>query len=878
MGTIRIKQDNVPFFPAGEGAPLLIKQGMINLYLSEVDKDGQVVGRRSFIAQAKENDVIFPLGRSANGASLFALLAVPVRESILVLLEQPEESEMEAARRWVRGLGEALSIRKAELDRLCAELTREGLKEFNDAFLSRAATLTRKKEQRLREANRSRYQNEERFMHSGIDTLVQVLTKRKKEYVSAESQSFRDPLFEACAAVAGYLKMGLNVPYTLKNGLSSANPLGDIASASRFRTREVLLKDKWYRNPSGPLLAYRKGTSLPVALLPVGTKSYECYDPQTRVSTKVDETVADGLEGIAVMFYRNLPMGKLSAKDILRFTLAGTSLTDWLWIIVMGIGGGLLGMLMPEITGKVFDTVIPDGNRSLMVQIGFLMTAVALTTFAFELTRSFAMQRIEGATERDLQSAVWDRLLSLPVGFFKNYTAGELAECAMGVSEIRKILSGSVVNTLISSIFSVFYLIVLFTKGKQLAWIGLLVLVLIIGISLFMGYIQLKHEKKLLDLSNEISGKMFGWLGGLAKIKMAAAERRVFFNWSGMFAGTRMITFRKQNIGAGMEIFHSAAGILMSLALYLAIFRFKDFTIAAGTFIAFHAALEKLLESSLKISQVAVDANVIIPLYGKVKPIFEAQPEYDEQKSDPGRLQGELELSHIKFRYGRDGAPVINDVSLRIKSGEHVALVGPSGSGKSTLFRILLGFEKPESGQIFFDGMSLDQLDIRAVRRQLGVVLQSGQLLTGSIFENIIGSNPSLTQDDVLRAIKQAGMEEDIAEMPMGLHTMVTEGASTLSGGQRQRLLIARALASNPSILFFDEATSALDNNTQKIVSDSINRLDATRVTIAHRLSTIVDCDRIIVLENGVITEEGTYDELMELGGTFAAMARRQIA
>jgi len=571
-------------------------------------------------------------------------------------------------------------------------------------------------------------------------------------------------------------------------------------------------------------------------------------------------------------------MHSLTGRDVFNFVLKGTGKADWIWVFIMGLCGGLLGMLSPEITGRVFDTVIPAGDRTMIVQIGFLMGAVALTTFVFEITRAFATQRLSGAAERDLQSAVWDRLLSLPVGFFKQYTAGELNEKAMSISQIQQVLSGTVVNTIITSIFSVFYLIVMFTKSVRLSWIGIAVAFVTLLVTVGMGWVQLRYEGKQLQIDNKISGRMFGWLSGLAKIKMSGAEKRTFYKWASMYKESRAITFRKESIGNWTNVWNSSVVLLSSIIIYAAMFRLTDAKIATGAFIAFNAALGNLLSNAVQLSGAIMSANVIGPLYKEAKPIFEAVPEYDEQKMEAPPLTGDIELSRVSFSYIKDGPQVIKDVSMRIRSGEHVALVGPSGSGKSTLFRILLAFEKPDSGEIYFDGMGLDQLDIRSVRRQLGVVLQSGMLLAGSIFENIAGSNPNITQDDAMRAIRQAGMEEDLKQMPMGLHTMISEGAGTLSGGQRQRLMIARALAGNPRILFFDEATSALDNKTQKIVSDSVNALKTTRITIAHRLSTIRGCDRIIVLEHGVITEQGSYDELMKLNGTFAAMARRQLA
>jgi ATP-binding cassette subfamily C protein len=512
-----------------------------------------------------------------------------------------------------------------------------------------------------------------------------------------------------------------------------------------------------------------------------------------------------------------------------------------------------------------------------LVQIGFLMAAMTLTTFAFEITRAFAMHRISGTAERDLQPAVWDRLLSLPVGFFKKYTAGELAEKAMSISQIQQVLSGTVVNSIITSIFSVFYLIIMFTKSVRLTWFGLAIALIALIIALAFGWFQLKYEGKQLEITNKISGRMFGWLSGLTKIKMSGSEKRTFYNWTQMYKESRDITFRKESIGNWTAVWNSVLMLLTSLVIYALIFNLRDLTIGIGAFIAFNAALGNLISGGIQLSQAIMSANVIIPLYNEARPIFETVPEYDDMKGEAPVLRGDIELSHINFKYDKDGPQIIKDVSLRIRNGEHVALVGPSGSGKSTLFRILLAFEEPDNGEIYYDGIGLSQMDIRSVRRQLGVVLQSGQLLAGSIFENIAGANAKITQNDAIRAIKQAGMEEDLKQMPMGLHTMITEGLGTLSGGQRQRLLIARALAGNPKILFFDEATSALDNKTQKIVSDSVNQLNATRITIAHRLSTVQDCDRIIVLENGRITEEGSYQELMKLNKTFAAMAKRQM-
>ena len=874
---IKLK-DNVLFSIENYTTPMKVMSGELNLYICKTDIDGNIIGKKTFITSITTNDLLFPLKRANMIEETFAsVVAIPTNDTSLSVLE--DKPEYEKWMKWGESLCGVLEMSKNQIDETLSKISYDNIYEFDKSIMGAYAFKLQEWELKIKSTNKDRYINEEKSMDAGLSNLSNVFLKNSKKarIISVEADKVNDSLFKAISAIGIAQKIKILLPYYIKNNFTSENPLEDIIDASHIRTRKIMLQGKWYKNLSTPLLAYMKDDNRPIALIPNGNKNFIIYDPSRNTTSIFNKKMIDEIEPSAVMLYRSLPMRKLKPKDILKFTLESTLKSDWIWIIVMGIGGGLLGMVTPQIMGKIFDTIIPDGDSTMIIQIGFLMFTMALTTFSFNVVRAFSLQRIEGSTEQALQSAVWDRLLSLPISFFKKYSSGELAEAAMSVSQIRKIISGSVINTTITAIFSVFYIILLFTKGDELAYIALAVLAFVMIISILLGYIQMKYEKDMLDILNKTSGHLFGWLSGLSKIKMAGAEKRIFYNWTKRFSKARQLNYRKQNISAGMTIFRTFVPVFLSILIYFSIFKIDDFTIEAGNFIAFNSALQKLLFACLEISKVTISANVVIPLYKKVKPIFEELPEYDDQKNDAGELKGNIEISHLNFRYLEDSPLVINDVSFQIKSGEHIALVGPSGSGKSTLFRILLGFEKTESGQVFFDGQASDQLNIRSIRKQLGVVLQSGQLLTGSIFDNVVGSNVNLTQADAMQAIKKAGMEEDVKEMPMGLHTIVTEGSSTLSGGQRQRLLIARALASSPKILFFDEATSALDNITQRIVAESIDKLDATRITIAHRLSTIENCDRIIVLEEGRITEQGTYNELMELNSTFANMARRQL-
>ena len=298
--------------------------------------------------------------------------------------------------------------------------------------------------------------------------------------------------------------------------------------------------------------------------------------------------------------------------------------------------------------------------------------------------------------------------------------------------------------------------------------------------------------------------------------------------------------------------------------------------LSVGAFVAFNSAYGLFLGAMQALGDASLNLLRIIPIYERIIPILETPPEVDRSKGFPGRLSGAIDISHVTFRYTQDGPAIVRDLSLKIKAGEFVAFVGSSGCGKSTLMRLMLGFEQPASGTIYFDGQDLSSIDVRMLRQQMGVVLQVSRVMPTEIFRNICGAS-ARTLEDAWEAAEKSGLAEDIRNMPMGMHTYVSEGGGTLSGGQRQRLMIARAIVNKPKIIFLDEATSALDNRTQQIVSESMDRMEATRIVIAHRLSTIINADKICYLEAGQIIEQGTYQELMEKDGAFAALAKRQM-
>lgn len=475
-----------------------------------------------------------------------------------------------------------------------------------------------------------------------------------------------------------------------------------------------------------------------------------------------------------------------------------------------------------------------------------------------------------------IQAAVWDRLLALPVPFFRDFTAGDLALRANGISTIRQALSGTTLNAVLAAVFSSFNLLLLFYYSTKLALVAVGLMLIVVIITVACSVIKLRHERQLAAVEGDLSGLVLQLLSSVAKLRTTGSEGRAFALWARDFARHRNLTFKAEGVGNILETFNAIFPLLCSMTIFAAVALFmQGGGLSTGAFLAFNAAFGAFMLAMLEMTGAVITVLQIVPLYERAKPILQALPEVDQAKADPGRLQGNIEISQLSFSYTADGPQILRDVTLDIKAGQFVAVVGPSGSGKSTLLRCLLGFETPSSGAIFYDGQDMSALDITAVRRQLGVVLQNGQLLPGDIFKNIVGSS-GLTIDDAWTAARMCGLEQDIRAMPMGMHTMVIGGG--LSGGQQQRLLIARAIVHRPRMLYFDEATSALDNQTQAVVSESLEQLEATRIVIAHRLSTVRNADVIVVLDGGVVKEKGTYDELMAQGGIFAQLASRQIA
>lgn len=719
----------------------------------------------------------------------------------------------------------------------------------------------------------------EEAAYDAIGAVMRTESDTPRELLDAVGS---EPVLKACALVGHAAGIEVRSNPGATEDLAYEEQVGAIASSSGFRTRLVMLRDNWWDYDHGPILGQDVATRTPVALLPASARSYEYVNPKTGERRKVNAKVGETLTPFGYTFYRPFPDGSLSVRQVIGFAARGLG-SDIKWLLFTAIAIGLFGSATPYFTGKIFDEAIPQADReTLWVYFAALMFA-AFATAAFKFVQGVTTIRIQSRMQGCVQAAVWDRLLNLPVNFYRKYAAGDLSDRASGIDQIQELIAGAGVAAILGSLSGLFYVVQMLGYNITLALVAMVLTFFFVSVNMVCNYLQLRYQRSEIQYRGAIAGLVLNLISGVSKLRISGAENHAFRVWAREFAAQRRISFTVGNIQNVAAVFGAVFPVLSSIAIFMVMITEQAKAaetgqpgLSVGSFIAFNAAYGLFLAAMQALGDASLNLLRIIPIYERIVPILETAPEVDRSKGFPGRLSGAIDISHVTFRYTQDGPAIVRDLSLKIKAGEFVAFVGSSGCGKSTLMRLMLGFEAPASGTIYYDGQDLSSIDVRMLRQQMGVVLQVSRVMPTEIYRNICGAS-SRTLEDAWEAAEKSGLAEDIRNMPMGMHTYVSEGGGTLSGGQRQRLMIARAIVNKPKIIFLDEATSALDNRTQQIVSESMDRMDATRIVIAHRLSTIINADRICYLEAGQIIEQGSYQELMEKDGAFAALAKRQM-
>jgi NHLM bacteriocin system ABC transporter ATP-binding protein len=685
-----------------------------------------------------------------------------------------------------------------------------------------------------------------------------------------------DVLLQACRIIGRVQGIEFHRPAPCMSTGERGSSLNELCASSGIGHRKVVLLDGWWRRDNGCLLAfYQCGdeSSQPVALLP-HKRGYLLQHPDSGLRERVDARVAQNLSPDAYVFYNALPARELAFRDLLSAALRHHH-RDWFTLGLASLFGGLLSLLIPIITRRIVISSIPYANRPELLQMGIALVVSAVAAALFELGRALTVLRLKINTSLALQGTLWQRLLALPVGFFRGFTVGDLTTRIMGIEEVQSLLTNDVTSALFGIFAALSSLAILFYYSWSLALLALASSLALAAVTFFTSRLQMGHLRILHELHGKLASLVYSLLSAIPKLRASGAERRAFGMWAELFSQQQQHASGIRALANTQALAATIQGAGTATAVFAIVGLSTRLHIGIGDYLAFNAAFMQFQVAMSAIVAVLPSLLVAVPVYQRMLPILRALPESSGNHFYPGRIRGNIELRHVSFRYG-NGPLVLDNVSISAQAGEFIALVGPSGSGKSTCLRLMLGFERPESGSIFIDGHMISSLNLQLVRRDFGVVLQNGRPLVGDIFQNIVGGLP-LTLEDAWRAARYVALDEDIRQLPMGMFTHVSQRGVTFSGGQRQRLLLARALVRQPRVLLLDEATSALDNCTQQVIVENLARLGTTRIVIAHRLSTIRKADRIYVLDRGLIIEQGSFDFLMGQNGVFAGMVQRQL-
>lgn len=826
-----------------------IVSGDALIYIVPVEKDGSY-GRRLFIYEATQNEKIPALSYTdmENNLWRFAIVAIDETE----IAECDDKSNETEKYNFAKKIG----LKNYEMEGFD-----EGLIEWyrfqilkEDGFIHKTG------------------QEHKQVYETGLNLIYNLFNKIPQK---TPEKSKNNIIYDAVRFLCQKTKINVADFEKVKESCSGEVTIEDIARISHFICRKIVLEEGWFKKDLGPILVYSADETQIYACIP--TKSgYMMYDPSTEKREVVTFEKAKGMSFRGYMCYRPFPAKKLNMKDLIGFGIECINKRDIVRMIIMTLIGSLIGLLIPTLNQQLYDTFIPVGASNALIQMCLLIFAFMIGNLAFTIVKNLSSFRVTSRITYTVQSATYDRLFNLPESFFRKFDSGDLAGRVIGVGD----LINGVINMILSSLFTIIFAFVY--VGKMISYSPFLTIVCAIMIAAYVSFSvimtlkTIKYEKECMELAGKTDAVLYQLLGGISKIRIAGVEDRALLEYLKPYIKLRERGIKSDKIELLIGSLSIAIESFFSIVLYILMVK-GNIGLSLGAFLAFNTAFGSFASSVMALAETAVSINQIKPTYERIKPIMETLPELDDTKELPGDLTGEIDISNVNFAYDEAIGNVLTGINIHIKPGEYVGLVGSSGCGKSTLLKLLLGFEKPNSGKIYYDGRDIESIDKRELRKKFGVVLQDGKLISGSIYENITITAPNANYSDVSETIEAVGLADDIAEMPMGLHTVLSEDCGTISGGQQQRILIARAIVGKPKILFFDEATSSLDNVTQAMVCESLEKLNATRLVIAHRLSTIMNCDRIIVLDKGQIAEEGTYNDLMEKKGLFYNLAHRQL-
>ncbi|MBR2523087.1 MAG: ATP-binding cassette domain-containing protein [Clostridiales bacterium] len=637
--------------------------------------------------------------------------------------------------------------------------------------------------------------------------------------------------------------------------------------------RSVSLTKNWHKKTFGAMVGKLKNGS-PVAILPRKMFGYDYIEPVTGKKIPVTGKTEEQLDDKVILFYPPLPARSLKIRDLVNFIFGSFSQREYLKVLAAALACALIGLLPAWVHQIAFGIVIPSGKLYLIPPIAALLLGVMVSTLLINTGRNLVINRVTTKLQINIEAAVYARVLMFHPSFFRKYSSGNLSNRIMKMSQLTQELTALVMGAGLNALLSLVYIGQIFHYTPELTGTAFLTVLLQIIFIVASVRVTARFEMDTMNSGAKLSGTVTTLLNGVQKIKLSGAENRAFAKWAHDYAEYARSAYNRPGFVRALPACVTMIGLFGTIVIY---YIAGSEQLSVADFMTFSTAYGMMTASVMSLSGLIASAVKIRPLYEMSRPIFETAPDVSRDKYMVTELNGGVKVNNVSFRYEENSPWVLEDLSFTVRPGEYVAFVGRSGCGKSTIVRLLLGFETPVKGNVFCGHHDVSNVDVHSLRRHIGTVMQNSSLFHGDIFSNIILSTPSATEEDAWRAAEMVGIADDIRKMPMGMHTIITEGGGGISGGQRQRLLIARAICGERKMLIFDEATSALDNIAQKHVADSLAQLKGTtRIVVAHRLSTVQSCDRIFVMEEGRIAESGTYDELMQKNGVFAELVARQ--
>ena len=710
-----------------------------------------------------------------------------------------------------------------------------------------------------------RLESRKRYSHQVMD---QAVTQLKDVNQGLEKWSWKEfdnsnEQIEVCKVLCNYLKVEAHVP-TKDVAEKFSNLSEEILYLSGIRYKEFSLAENWWKHSNGAMMGQLKDGT-PIALLPRKTRGYRAYDPKKNTTFPVDKEYAENIKPTATAVFRTFPAKSIGYKDVIAFMLGENIYKEIGIIILCSFLANIIQVIPSIVSTQIFDVIVPENLPGMLVEVILLLIAFELANIGFYIITNLGISRINTKVGLSIQAALWDRLLSLRTPFFGKYTAGEILQKIKGVDEARKMISMDTLQVVFSNLFFFVYIITLFNFNAAITPYVLAMFVGQIIVYAVAGKVKYSLYKSHMELENKSMSFNHQCMLGMHRVKVSCAEERIYSIWSGFEAGKYRAKSRIKMIDNGLGAFQLFFDFASTAVVYFLISRNHD--VAMGVFVAYVSTFLICQKSMRKLLKVSGILPELLSIFKNVKPILKEESEYSTFKTIPSNMTGTLEVNHATFRYEKYSPDIIKDVSFRVEEGETLGIVGLSGGGKTTLLKILMGFYELTSGKIYYGGYDLETIDLRYLRKQMGVVLQNGRLIVGDIYSNVADNDPAVEPKAVMDALRMVGLDTMVAELPDGVYTKLEH--HPLSDGERQRLLIARAIAKKNKFLFLDEATSNLDNISQNKILHSLRKIPATKLIIAQRLETVKFCDKIIVIQKGKIVEQGTYDQVANGSGFF---------